>query len=189
MVLDLDELDLWRLLSAGYHARCYVTLGIKPRASCKLGKYSLNWATAQVFKLRCFLKIGLCYSPGLLSNEQSSWLSLSGGTTGVHHHVFDGLLHFGSGNFYFVLTSSTSVYNFQKDWKTACQWGLYRDLLRGERRDLDTSGLPMSRLAYFLSCTGRKAVFSVSSILSDTRGQQSPFHGDTASRRGTHWTR
>lgn len=63
VVLDLDGLDLWSLLSAGYHAWRYMAVGIKPRASCKLGKYSLNWATPRVFKLRCFLKIGLCYSP------------------------------------------------------------------------------------------------------------------------------
>lgn len=42
VVLDLDGLDLWSLLSARYHAWRYVAVGIKPRASYKLGKYSLN---------------------------------------------------------------------------------------------------------------------------------------------------
>lgn len=42
VVLDLDELELWSLLIAGYHVWCYVAVGIKPRVSCKLGKYSLN---------------------------------------------------------------------------------------------------------------------------------------------------
>lgn len=42
MVLDLDGLDLWSLLSSSYHAWRYVAVGIKPRASYKLGKYSLN---------------------------------------------------------------------------------------------------------------------------------------------------
>lgn len=181
VVLDLYELDLWILLSASYHAWRYVAVGIKPRASCKLGKYSLNWATPRVFKLRCFLKIDLCYSPwsalelAILLSQPEWW------NNGCAPPC---LLHFGYGHFYIALTSSTSVYIFQQDWRTACQWSLYRDLLRGERRDLGTSGLPTSRLAYLLSCTGRKAVFSETSILSDTRGQQIPFHGNTAQKRG-----